>query len=279
MKIKKNIRIEGKHDKPILFDVFYDENSENQPVVIFAHGFKGFKDWGPWDRVAETFANAGFCFLKFNFSHNGTTPENPTEFDDLEAFGNNNYCIELDDLNCVIDWGCSNSELKTLNSERIYLIGHSRGGGITILKANEDTRVKKIVTWAAVSSFSNRISDEEIEQWKKQGVYYMENARTKQQMPLYIQIYDNYMANEYRLDISKAVKNIEQSFLIIHGTADPTVPVEEAILMKKWNNDADLLLIENANHSFDAVHPFEATEFPADFQKVMDATIDFLKGN
>ena len=43
-------------------------------------------------------------FVKFNFSHNGTSLDSPTDFIDLKAFGNNNFCIELDDLSCVLEW-------------------------------------------------------------------------------------------------------------------------------------------------------------------------------
>ena len=37
-------------------------------------------------------------FVKFNFSHNGTTLESPSDFKDLESFGNNNFSKELYDL-------------------------------------------------------------------------------------------------------------------------------------------------------------------------------------
>ena len=82
-------------------------------------------------------------FLKFNFSHNGTTIENPSDFVDLEAFGNNNFCIELDDLNFVIDWISTCNDFKhEININDIHLLGHSRGGAISILKSNEDKRIK-----------------------------------------------------------------------------------------------------------------------------------------
>ena len=48
--------------------------------------------------MADRFADAGFVFVKFNLSHNGTTIEHPIDFVDLEAFGNNNFAKELDDL-------------------------------------------------------------------------------------------------------------------------------------------------------------------------------------
>src|ERR1700733_321717 len=104
MEIISNIELEGRHGKTILADVIYKDSREAKPIVIFIHGFKGFKDWGAYNLVARHFASKRFVFVKFNFSHNGTTPKKPTEFDDLEAFGNNNFEIEMDDLGQVIDW-------------------------------------------------------------------------------------------------------------------------------------------------------------------------------
>ena len=137
---KKNIIIDGKHDRPILIDVFYDEHKKQQPIVIFCHGYKGFKDWGAWDLVAKSFAEAGFFFVKFNFSYNGGTVEQPIDFPDLEAFARNNYLIELDDLENVLDWTtASNFEFtESVNAEKITLIGHSRAVGITSIKTAED---------------------------------------------------------------------------------------------------------------------------------------------
>ena len=112
MKKVENLIIEGKHNKPIVTDIFYKENHQPKKVVIFCHGYKGFKDWGAWNLMAASFANAGFFFIKFNFSHNGGTVEQPIDFPDLEAFGNNNYSKELDDLGSVIDWVSTNSDIE-----------------------------------------------------------------------------------------------------------------------------------------------------------------------
>ena len=53
MKVLKNIAIQGKHQKPIVTDVFYNEAQQPQKVIIFCHGYKGFKDWGAWNLMAE----------------------------------------------------------------------------------------------------------------------------------------------------------------------------------------------------------------------------------
>ena len=102
--VEKNIIIKNPETQDFLADAFYNESAEKLPLVIFAHGYKGYKDWGAWNLMAEKFAEAGFFFVKFNFSHNGTTLEKPLEFDDLEAFGNNNFSKEMSDYDEVLNY-------------------------------------------------------------------------------------------------------------------------------------------------------------------------------
>ena len=277
--ILKNILIEGKHNKPIITDLFYNENASKKPVVIFCHGYNGFKDWGAWNLMAKTFADEGFFFIKFNFSHNGGTVEQPIDFPDLEAFGNNNYTKELDDLETVLDWICTNESFKKeANTDNISLIGHSRGGGIVLLKANEDSRINKVITLASVCDFGKRTATiGDLEQWKKEGVKYVLNGRTKQQMPHYYQFYEDFKANENRLNIQKAIENIKIPQLIIHGDADQSVFISEAENLKRWNPEAEYQIIEGADHVFNTSHPWDKKEMSTELKKAVDICIDFLK--
>jgi pimeloyl-ACP methyl ester carboxylesterase len=279
MKIIKNTIIQGKHSKPILVDVFCKETNQPKKVVIFCHGYKGFKDWGAWNIMAETFANAGFFFIKFNFSHNGGTVDNPKDFPDLEAFGTNNYTKELDDLETVIDWVSSNSDFKNeINLEAISLIGHSRGGGIVLLKANEDNRIKKVITLAGVCDFEKRTATiGDLEQWKKDGVKYILNGRTKQQMPHYYQFYEDFIKNKERFDVKKATENLKIPQLIIHGAADTSVLIEEAENLYKWNPKSEYQIIENANHVFNTSHPWKEKMGSKELEITVKFCIEFLK--
>lgn len=280
MTITKNIIIPGKHKKPIVTDVFYAENNTPKPVVIFCHGYKGFKDWGAWNLMAKAFAEAGFFFVKFNFSHNGGTASQPIDFPDLEAFGNNNYTKELDDLETVIDWICSNTKFENeVDLSNISLIGHSRAGGIVTIKSEEDNRIKKIISLAGVSSFGKRTSTTgDLEQWKKDGVKYVLNGRTKQQMPHYYQFHEDFIVNEERLNIKRAVSNLEIPYLIIHGDADTSVLIEEAYALHNWNSNSCLEIIKGANHVFGAHHPWEKESISTHLEEVVEKIIIFLKG-
>ena len=279
MKIIKNIIVEGKHQKPIVTDVFFEEINQPKSIVIFCHGYKGFKDWGAWNLMAESFANAGFFFVKFNFSHNGGTVEQPIDFPDLEAFGNNNYTKELDDLESIIEWISSNTDYQNeIDIENISVIGHSRAGGIVTIKSQENNRIKKVISLAGVCDFEKRTATSgDLEQWKKDGVKYVINGRTKQNMPHFYQFYKDFKQNENRLNIQRAVANLEIPYLIIHGDNDTSVFIEEAKKLHSWNSKSQLEIIENANHVFNVSHPWEKEDLSEEMQNVTKICIDFLK--
>lgn len=275
---KQNLILRSKDKKPILYDLYYKESRSSIPLVIFCHGYKGFKDWGAWHLVAEAFANAGFCFLKLNFSHNGGTIEQPIDFPDLEAFAENNFSHELDDLDRVINSITSGNENIQQNISTISLIGHSRGGGTVLIKAEEDKRINKVVTWASVCDFKARFQENtpEFENWKKNGVTYVENSRTKQNLPHNFQFYEDFKVNEERFTIKRAAKSLSIPLLILHGEEDPTVSLREAQAIHSWKKDSILKIIPGADHVFGAKHPWEIDTMPNDLQKVVKETIDFL---
>lgn len=258
-------------------DAFYPKDKTNQPIIIFCHGYKGFKDWGAWNIMAKEIAKSGCCVVKFNFSHNGGTMENPIDFSDLEAFGQNNYTKELDDLNDVINWAQNYFKDKPLiNINDICLIGHSRGGGICIIKASEDNRITKLITLASISDFEKRTATVgDLKEWKEKGVKYVLNGRTKQQMPHYYQLYEDFMANRDRLNIKSAAKNLTIPQLIIHGDNDTSINIKEAEELHQWNPDSKLQIIRNANHVFNTKHPWNINKLSPELESVVKLIINF----
>lgn len=278
MEIIKDRSINGSRKKPITLDIFYEASDSPLPVVIFSHGFKGFKDWGHFNLIAKQIAEAGFLFVKFNFSYNGTTPEKPDAFTDLEAFGENNLSTELNDLGLVIDYILSGEwGNQKIDTKRINLLGHSRGGGISILRAAKDQRVQKLCTWAAVSNFDRFFDDFFIDQWEKEGVIYIANSRTGQQMPMYRQYLDDLKINADLLDIQAAAEILKIPYLIVHGTEDTTVDYQKAKELKEAAPNSTLLTVQGGNHVFGAKHPYKSKELPIEAQQVLSATIDFFR--
>lgn len=281
MEIQKNFILRGYDGRPMATDIFIPDDAAARPAIIYMHGFNGFKDWANWDIIARQFAEAGFVFIKFNSSHNGTSPGSPEEFTDLDAFGNNNYSKELYDLQVVIDWMLQqdNPYSNSINPTQLFLLGHSRGGGVVILKAAEEPAVKAIATWASVAEANTpwgSWSAEKMAEWKQTGVQYYLNARTKQQMPIYYQLYEDWSQNKERQDILSAIAKLSIPVLICHGTKDEAVPVAKATLLHQRQPASELFLVES-DHVFGRKHPWTDTGLPAAMQQVVDKTISFFR--
>lgn len=275
----RNIVLKGSDDRAFLLDINYVKSATAKPIVIFCHGFKGFKDWGFWDEVANWFAKQGFVFAKFNFSHNGTTLDDPSSFGDLEAFGQNNFGRELHDLEAVLNWFHNRNigiPINEIDLTQISLLGHSRGGTTVLMKAGEDNRIKKVCTWAAVADLEKYWPPDAMFKWQEAGVNYVDNSRTKQRMPMYWQICQDFLDNKARYDVPSIVSKLEMPQLIVHGDDDGSVPLAAAELLKAMNPEADLAVVHGANHVFGGTHPWNQEGLPEHMQIVCKVTANFF---
>lgn len=246
-------------------------------MVIFAHGYKGFKDWGSWDSVAREFVDAGFDFLKFNFSHNGGTVQNPIDFPDLEAFSQNTYSKELSDLEIIHHMALQG--IKTSHGVKHWrntaIIGHSRGGGIVLIHAAFAQNVCAVATWASVAHFGERFTAN-IEEWKKKGTITVKNARTKQDLPHKYDFYHDYITHQEKLSILSAAKKIKIPWIIIHGNNDESVDINNAERLASQNKNAQMHIVKNGGHTFNTAHPATQQILPAAMHEVVQTTINFF---
>jgi pimeloyl-ACP methyl ester carboxylesterase len=281
MDLIDDILIPSKHGKKtILGDIRWVTNGQQKPVIIFIHGFKGFKDWGYFNLLADFFSKQGFVFAKLNLSHNGTTPEHPTEFVDLNAFAENNFTKELDDLGSFIDFLCSSETpvpSNEINPEMVFLLGHSRGGGLAILKSKEDDRVKAVAALAPVHNLKKQWTAETLKKWENDGFLTILNSRTGQEMKMNYQIVQDTLKNYDRFDIPNTIHNMTIPLFVAHGTNDETLPVENAHEIKTWKEDAILKIIAGANHTFGGQHPYEGKGLPEDIFTIAHRIADFYK--
>ena len=272
----RNFWIKGSNNRPILCDLRIAKKKDLSKIIVFSHGFKGFKDWGAFNEIADFFCEKGYTFLKFNFSHNGTTLDHPMDFVNLESFGQNNFSKELFDLDQVLNWITKNLNNK-VDIHNIILAGHSRGGGISILKSH-DTRVSKIISWASVSDFEKRLPTEKIDLWKKRGVVYVYNGRTNQQMPINYQFREDFYKNKNKLSIPVAAKENIKPTLIVHGDQDTTVLLNEGLQLHEWIANSELQIIKSADHVFNTSHPFNKKDgFSSQLKEVLAKTLLFVK--
>jgi uncharacterized protein len=217
-------------------------------LVIVVHGFKGFKDWGFFPWLAQRLTQHHLAVCRFNMSRSGIG-DDPETFGRLDLFEDDTYSTQLDDLHRAVKY--AQSELPKLPT---FLLGHSRGGGIAILGAANVPRLCGVIAWSPIAR-ADRWDDAAKKQWRTDGVREEVNQRTKQVMRMSPRILDDYEANRKTLDITAAAKRLPAPLLVIHGGRDESVPVEEGKLLASQSDDASMVIIERAGHTFNAIHP------------------------
>ena len=242
--------------------------------VILCHGFKGFARWAFFPHLADWLAARGLAAVSFDFSGSGVGADRET-FTELDAFAENTYGRGLADLAAVEREALRRGWLR----DGYGLMGHSRGGGVAVLHAGRSPRrgprVGALVTWAAIAAVG-RWPAADRERWRAEGQLAVPNSRTGQVMRLNLTALDE--AEQLRgttLDIAAAAARVRVPWLIVHGTADTTVSVEDArVLHAAAGERPELLLLDGADHTFEARHPMGAPPPAAD--DAMRATTDFF---
>ncbi len=243
--------------------------------LIFVHGFKGFKDWGFNPYLADYFSKNGFFVITFNFSLNGVG-SNLTEFTELDKFAKNTYSREVAELNYLIS-SYNNGFFGEINSEKkIGLLGHSRGGAISILVGSANENVSAVATWSAVAKL-DRYSERQKKDWKEKGYFEVLNTRTNQLMRMNYSFLEDIEKNKkLSLNLESAIMKLRKPFLIAHGDQDLAVPVDEANFLYQWSDKSltELFIIHNTGHTFNVQHPFAGTN--EKFDKLLNETNKFF---
>jgi uncharacterized protein len=254
---------------PIRGDIYRDTAAREG--VIICHGFKGFARWGFFPFLARRIAAAGMNAIAFDFSGSGMGEDRETATQE-DLFTKNNFSAELKDLDSVITF----ARKKQLLGERHGLFGHSRGGGVAILRAATDPDVGALVTWASVAHVK-RWDKAEADAWRQRGYTEIANSRTGQVMKLGTALLDDVEANERgSLDIEAAAKKITAPWLIFHGAADETVDQDEAKRLHEWSGHSKLNILPS-NHAFEARHPL--LEVSPSLEEATAETVLFFSAN
>lgn len=256
----------------ISVDVRAGGRSSPRPAVVTVHGFKGFKEWGMWPPFAERLARAGFTSVSLNFSGSGV--DSAGTFSHSDRFGHNTFSAELEDLQRVIA-ALHGGGLEVAAPSSLGLLGHSRGGGVSILHTARDPSVRALVTWAAISTVE-RWQPAEKKRWRESGVHEVKNARTGEVLPLYTDVLDDIERNGAALDIEAAARRIAVPWLLIHGTADEAVSLAEGELLAAAGRreSTRFLAVEGTGHTFGAAHPWAGSNPALDV--VFDTTLAFF---
>ena len=202
------------------------------PGLVLCHGFPsgpgGAKTSGQtYPELADYLAaETGWVVLTFNFRGTG---ESPGDFS-LGGW--------LDDLRAAID-----HLLATERVSGVWVAGSSTGGALAICEAAEDERVRGVATLAAPATFSG---------WAEDPEGFLTHARAIGVVsdPDHPRDPDAWARELTEIrPISVVAKIPPRPLLLVHGSEDETVPLDDArALAEAAGETAELRVVNQAGH-------------------------------
>ena len=186
-----------------------------RPAVIMVHG-GGWFDGTKEDFTDEAVTLADNGYVAFTISYRLTSAS--SEFDDPYAVGAQ-YPDAPDDVNCAINHIVDNADVYDLDSNRIAIFGSSAGGHLALLAAYRSSDVAAVVGWFAPTEmlelYQTSIESDRVARFMGGTPSDVGEAVYAEASPL------------------TYVSATSPPTLVIQGTADTTVPVEQAQLLEE----------------------------------------------
>ena len=198
---------------------------EGDRIVVIGHGVTGNKDRPALVALAEGLAAAGISALRFSFSGNGESEG---------AFTDSTITKEVADLGSVID---------ALEGYNVCYVGHSMGGAVGVLRTATDERIQSLVSLAGMVHTQAFAEREFGDATPDAGFMWDEPD-----CPL-SQAYVDDMAT---IDsVAKQASKFAVPWLLVHGTEDDIVPIEDSRdILQHASAQTDLLELPGVDHVF-----------------------------
>jgi uncharacterized protein len=211
------------------------------PCVVVCHGFAGTKIGGSrrFVEFGRFAAENNLSVFRFDFAGSG---DSDGDLVDLTLEN------ELDDLQAAIT---AVSAMSNVDPSRIGIVGHCMGAVTAIRAAARDPRIYRTVAWAPFVNLEDtmrRLIGEDAVCILQEGeeADFLYNNQLFQCGPAILETAKD-------LNMYKEIANVKHPLLVIHGTEDATVPLEEVKqLMTHAENmiETRLEILEGAHHSF-----------------------------
>jgi uncharacterized protein len=198
-------------------------------LVVIGHGVTGNKDRPFVVALAEGLSKAGISALRFSFSGNGASGG---------KFSESTISKEVEDLGAVID---------AIKDRDVIYIGHSMGGAVGVLRTARDSRIKGLVTLAGMVH-TKAFADREFGMVKPGEGFMWDDTNCP--------LSQRYMDDMAQIgSVLNHGGNIRVPWLLIHGTEDDVVPIQDSYdIFSKANQPKQLIELKGANHVFAGEH-------------------------
>ncbi|WP_299103276.1 alpha/beta hydrolase [uncultured Winogradskyella sp.] len=241
-----------KHIDGTLLEPLVDSKQINLAIIIAGsgptnrNGNQNFLKNNSLKKLAESLSNNSIATFRYDKRIVKQILKNDVDndimFDDF-----------VNDASDVIDYFKAKGKYN-----RIYIIGHSQGSLVGMLAAKD-----KADGFISLAGAGNNIGDVLVEQVTKMApklgietqriVDTLKTGKTTTDYPnelasLFGPNIQKFMMNWMSYNPTEVIKTLDMPILIVNGTKDLQVSEDEAQLLKKANDEAQLEIIDNMNH-------------------------------
>lgn len=228
------------------------------PVLILNHGHIDtniYTNGRGLRREQDYFARHGFAVLHTDYRNHAES--NKDTRDELAV----RLSYAEDAINSV--YALKNAKLPNLDTEKIGMLGHSMGGGVTLgALVIDPALVDAAVLYAPVSGDMRK----SYERWMSRRPEAAESIAKLYGTPTSSPEFWDNVSSETFYD------RITAPIAIFHGTADESVPLE-------WLEETKKLLEEKGKQVSLTIYPDAPHEFVKDWQNFMDSSRIFFEQN
>ncbi|EAY74661.1 hypothetical protein OsI_02556 [Oryza sativa Indica Group] len=249
---QRAVVVTNKHGEKLVGVLHHTGSSK---IVVLCHGFISTKNDSLILDLTAALTKKGISVFRFDFSGNG---ESEGEFE----YGN--YRKEADDLHSVVSYLCKEKYDVTA------IVGHSKGGDVVTLYASIYDDVRLVINVSGrfdlEKGIEERIGEGSIDRINKEGYLDVKDKSGNVQYRVTKESLMERLSTDIRAVSMSLTK--ECRFFTVHGSADETIPVEDAYEFAKHIPNHKLQVIEGANHNYTAHR-----------EELADAVVDFITSN
>ncbi len=227
-----------------------EKNNDDKHIVLIIHGNSSNKDAASAKLLSEELNKRNINSFRIDLDGCGESEGDFAEQTISSTISDTEAAVGF-----IIERG-----YKTFD-----IFGSSGGGTTALGYALNHKDVRKIGLLAPVSDYPNQRLDyhgkEYMDEWKEKGYTYI-NKRDGRKL----KVNYSFIEDAYKYIIFDKAKDISQPVLIIHGTEDKSVNIEDSRKTAKLLPKGKLVELEGADHTFHNLgEREEANRLLADF--------------
>ena len=222
--------------------------SPGAPCIVISHGLEGSKDGEKWLEFVPKLVREGYACLRFNYRGCGKDKDK-SDGDFIDT----TLTKRIQDYYSAISF----TQTCDIDKSRIGVIGSSFGGTVAI--AARDRRIKAMVSLSTPCTFK-KPSQQEMRLYETRGFYELPSGRR-----LLLAFFQDF----HKYDVCKAAGEMGCPLMVIHGSSDRLVTIDDARdIYHNSSKPKRLAIIDGASHGFDD---------PVHLKEVINMTIDWFR--